>query len=116
MKRRLFPITISLATIGAAFSLVGCGGDDDAPEHTETAPVAEPAPTPAPAPAPATKPKFWSEVALHSAIREVNPGYSGNGEFQIENGKVSAIRLAQCGVTNLTPLAGMELAMLDLQA
>ena len=114
MKREFISTTVltSLLSSSLAIALVGCGGDkEEKPQAAEpevTKPVvkaAEPA-----------KPKFWSDVLLHAAIREVNPGYSGNGEFQIENGKVTAVRLAQCGVTNITPLTGMELVMLDLQA
>jgi len=58
----------------------------------------------------------WTELTLHKALREVNVGYSGNGEFRIEGGRVIAIRLSQCGITNIQPLKGMPLMMLDLQA
>lgn len=102
-----------------ALVLAGCGGekkvDKDKPVVSEK-PVAAEVAEPAVESAKPVRPKFWSDVLLHAAIREVNPGYSGNGEFQIDDGKVTAVRLAQCGVTNITPLVGMELAMLDLQA
>jgi internalin A len=61
-------------------------------------------------------PIAWTEVALHKALREANVGYSGNGEFRIEGGRVIAVRLSQCGITNAGPLRGMPLMMLDLQA
>jgi len=116
MKRQFFSTTVLTGMLPGALALVmtGCGGDGKK-EVEEKAAEPEMVEV-APAPAKPAKPKFWSDVLLHAAIREVNPGYSGNGEFQIDNGKVTAVRLAQCGVTNITPLAGMELAMLDLQA
>jgi len=111
-----FPVLAGLLSGGLALALVGCGGDkQEDVEVKPAAPVVEVAEA-AVEPAKPAKPKYWSDVLLHAAIREVNPGYSGNGEFQIDDGKVTAVRLAQCGVTNITPLAGMELAMLDLQA
>ena len=61
-------------------------------------------------------PVVWTELALHKVLRESNPGYSGNGEFRIEGGRVTAIRLSQCGITNIEPLKGMPLMQLDLQA
>ncbi len=61
-------------------------------------------------------PTVWTELTLHKALRAANVGYSGNGEFRIEGGRVIAIRLAQCGITSVEPLRGMPLMMLDLQA
>lgn len=116
MQRQFFPMTVltGLLAGGVALTLAGCGGDKKEQKKTVAAEVEVAEPTVEPAQP--TKPKYWNEVLLHAAIREVNPGYSGNGEFQIDDGKVTAVRLAQCGVTNIMPLAGMELAMLDMQA
>lgn len=86
----------------------------DAAEKGE--PAAEPEQKGQAPPKEPTAPIVWTEVALHKALREANVGYSGNGEFRIEGGRVLAIRLAQCGITNLEPLRGMGLMMLDLQA
>ncbi len=61
-------------------------------------------------------PKVWTELALHKALRAANPGYSGNGEFRIDGGRVVAMRLSQCGITSIEPLRGMPLMMIDLQA
>jgi len=67
-------------------------------------------------PAPAAS-SFWSEVRLHEAIRAKNPGYSGNGQFQIDSsGQVQAIALDNCGVTDLSPFRGMSLIALYLQS
>ncbi len=69
-----------------------------------------------PAPKPTTQPVFWSELKLHEAIRSANPGYSGNGQFQIdESGQVRAIALDNCGVTDLSVFAGMPLMAIYLQ-
>ena len=66
-------------------------------------------------PAPVAGPRIWSEVTLHEAIRSANPGYSGNGQFQIDpSGQVQAIALDNCGVTDLSPFAGMQLQALYL--
>ena len=63
-----------------------------------------------PKPAPIGRPRIWSEVKLHEAVRTANPGYTGNGQFQIDpNGQVQAIALDNCGVTDLSPLSGMRL-------
>ncbi|MDF1826027.1 MAG: leucine-rich repeat domain-containing protein [Verrucomicrobiales bacterium] len=83
----------------------------------EPVPVEEDTPAPevkAPEPV-VTKPTYWSEVKLHEVIREANPGYSGNGQFQIdEQGQVRAIALDNCGVSDITPLKGMPLMALYL--
>ncbi len=61
-------------------------------------------------------PAFWTEVSLHAAIRAKNPGYSGNGTFQIDqNGQVKIVVLDRCGVSDLSPLAGMKLMSIDLR-
>src|SRR5690606_23597761 len=116
MHRQSFLTTVlaGLLSAGLAMALLGCGGDKQAPRKAIASELE--VEEPPSEPAKPAKPEYWSDVLLHAAIREVNPGYSGNGEFQIDDGKVTAVRLAQCGVTNITPLAGMELVMLDLQA
>ena len=74
-------------------------------------PVTEPASGAVPA-----TPQVWSEVKLHEAIRAKNPGYSGNGQFQIDNaGQVQAVALDNCGVTDLSSFQGMSLMALYLQ-
>jgi len=73
-------------------------------------------PVPEVAPAPAQIPQVWSEVKLHEVIRSKNPGYSGNGQFEIdEAGQVRAVALDNCGVTDLSPFQGMSLMALYLQ-
>jgi hypothetical protein len=102
----------------AFLTLISCGGDSEdgkaAPLDDEDAAVAvEPAPAPEPEPDPV--PTFWTEVELHRAIRKVNPGYSGQGQFRIEKGQVLGVQLPQCGISNLSPLKGMQLMQVDLQ-
>lgn len=66
-------------------------------------------------PPPTGRPRIWSEVKLHEAVRAANPGYTGNGQFQIDpNGQVQAIALDNCGVTDLSPFSGMRLQALYL--
>ncbi len=95
--------------------LVSCGeGNDPATESTPNVDAAAPAEKTERAPAP-QQPQFWSEVKLHEAVRSKNPGYSGNGQFQIDqNGQVQAIALDNCGVTDLSPFEGMKLQALYL--
>ncbi|MCB1229193.1 MAG: hypothetical protein KDN19_02940 [Verrucomicrobiae bacterium] len=86
------------------------GGDspkaETTPDATESEPVSKTA----------AAPTFWTDVTLHRAIRAGNVGYSGNGQFQInEQGQPEAIVLANCGVTNIDVLADMPLLMLDMQ-
>ena len=92
--------------------------DDDAVDEVE--PVVEPVAdtdTADPVEAPVkAEPTYWTDVALHAAIREANPGYTGNGEFHIENGQVKAVRLAQCGIADISPLAEVNLETLGHDA
>lgn len=106
-----FSTWAALAT--SAFLLAGCGGD--APDETASAPESIP-PNKETAPPKPPPPEVWNDVLLHDTIRKGNVGYSGNGVFQIDQyGKPEAIVLANCGITNIEPLRGMPLKMLDLQ-
>lgn len=95
-------------------------GNAVAPEATEASPddgskQAAAKPGPASKAASVSNPRIWSEVTLHEAIRSANPGYSGNGQFQIDpSGQVQAIALDNCGVTDLSPFTGMRLQALYL--
>lgn len=92
---------------------VSCGEKprpEKGPENGGQEPKAEITPQPAPVP------QIWSEVKLHETIRSKNPGYSGNGQFDIdEAGQVRAVALDNCGVTDLSPFQGMSLMALYLQ-
>lgn len=84
---------------------------DEGPGHPADAPDAAAA---SPAPPPATS-VVWSEVKVHEAIRGANPGYTGNGRFQIDQlHQVVAVELDNCGVADLSPFAGMPLQALYL--
>ena len=88
------------------------GGEQTEAKSAESKPIEE---KPV-AKAPPAQPKFWSEVMLHDAIRGANKGYTGNGQFQIdEAGQVQAIALDNCGVADLGPLAGLPLQAIYLQ-
>jgi hypothetical protein len=52
--------------------------------------------------------------ALHQALREKNPAYNGQGQFDLREGRlVGALR--ECGVSDLAPLRQLPLRELDLQ-
>ncbi|MBL9151295.1 MAG: hypothetical protein JNK37_02360 [Verrucomicrobiales bacterium] len=92
----------------ASAGLISCGGGDEPAEKAAENPPATEAAAPA-------APTVWSEVALHRAIREKNPGYTGNGTFQITpTGQPEVVALGNCGVSDISMLAGMPLRMLDL--
>ncbi len=97
----------------SALLLASCGDTSPPPPRSERA--EDPAGT-APRAEAIAAPTYWSEVKLHEVIRAANPAYSGNGQFQIdEQGRVQAIALDNCGVTDLAPLQGMSLMALYLQ-
>lgn len=104
------PYFLALAAL-----LVSCSeSPKDAPVASEESGAPEPVVTEA-EPKPTAPPKFWSELAIHKAIRAVNPVYSGNGQFQIDpQGQPQAISLAACGVSDIGPLKGMALQQIDL--
>ena len=111
---------VSALTFVSIF-VVSCG---DSPPASPAAESEQPAKTPVPVVkevpvasiARAVAPQFWSEVKLHEVIRAANPGYSGNGQFQIdEAGQVQAIALDNCGVTDISPFKGMKLMAIYLQ-
>lgn len=95
--------------------LISCG-DSDVPSKEEDASSAEGAPAAEPVKeTPPPQPTFWSEVKLHEVIRAANPGYTGNGQFQIDQrGQVQAIALDKCGVTDISPFKAMNLMALYL--
>lgn len=98
------------------FSVFLCSCDEQ--EAVETAPAENepPADVVEEKPAPPKQPAYWSEVKMHEVIRAANPGYSGNGQFQIDDaGQPRAVALDNCGVTDLSPFEGLELMALYLQ-
>ncbi len=63
-------------------------------EKVVAAPVA-----PAPAPAKeAPKKVYWTQEMLHTEIKYHNPGYTGDGQFNIEGGNVIALSLRGAGL------------------
>lgn len=106
----LFALTTCLALS------ISCGkkqSKDDAEEKKQAESVAPVTKTEKPAPASV----FWSEVKLHEAIRAKNPGYTGEAAFQIDDqGQVRAAQLDRCGISDLSPFAGMELMAISLMA
>lgn len=118
MLNRLFSLSLALAL---PFLLVGCGSenpetgesfDPEDPSSKTAGPDAVPPVSEAP-----PRQIFWSEIKLHEAIRKKNPGYSGNGQFNIDpQGQVVAIAIDNCNVSDLSMFTGMNLQALYLQS
>jgi internalin A len=77
--------------------------------------ASEPAKDSEAATAAAPQTQIWSELSLHRAVREKNPGYTGQGTFQLTpEGQPEVVALGNCNVNDISMLAGMPLRMLDL--
>ncbi len=88
----------------SCLTLCGCGSSD--PE--EKSPALEEKEESRAADQPATS-IYWTEIKVHEAIRSRNPGYTGNGQFNIDpQGQVIAVALDNCNVADLAPLVGMR--------
>ena len=119
-------------TEGSESAQDGGGVDTTDAVRGEEVAVPEPAPSPAPASTPAPAPDegemkrstpedvearknaSWNDQRLHDEIRHYNPNYTGQGQFQIEGGKVLRAMLAKAGIVNLECFRGMSLLGLDL--
>jgi serine/threonine protein kinase/Leucine-rich repeat (LRR) protein len=53
---------------------------------------------------------FW----LRQDLAAANPGYDGSGEFVLDHGRLREIRIRNAPLTDLSPLAGLPLEVLDL--
>jgi hypothetical protein len=95
---RLFVEAVALA-LAFVLALAGCGGDDEEPAGTTTAPAEPPAPTataPEPAPAPTETAQPPPETAQPQTSPEDQPGGAGDEEpartlalFTGENGRIT---------------------------
>lgn len=101
--------------------LTHCG---DQPKQVDAIPPAQPAvekpkapaskPT-AEAPAKAEPKKlYWTQEMMHTEIKYHNPGYEGNGQFNIEGGNVVALSLRGAKIDNVKFLQHIEPQALDL--
>lgn len=87
----MIPRGLALCCAAVLLSLIACGGGQSGPSS-------------------------WTPEQIHAAMREVNPDYNEQKAiFQIENGSVVAAQLTGANVTDISPLAGMSLRMLDLR-
>ncbi|MBL9131863.1 MAG: hypothetical protein JNG86_11720 [Verrucomicrobiaceae bacterium] len=94
--------------------LTQCG---DEPKKSATAPAPEPAAAEKPAATPAKdEPKkiYWTAEMMHTEVKHHNPGYEGNGEFNIDGGKVIALSLRGAKITNVKFVEYIEPLALDL--
>ncbi len=110
MRQTLFLMLV----MGSLFA-VGCGSapEEDASAASSPDAVKEPEAAVSIPEEPPT-PQVYSEVGMHKAIREANSGYTGNGQFAIEGGQVYALSLADCNISDITPLRGLPLMEVDL--
>jgi len=51
--------------------------------------------------------------ALHTKLRELNPNYNGKGRFVARDGKIVEAWLVRLELTDLSPLKGLPLSLLD---
>ena len=52
--------------------------------------------------------------AIHAALRSKNPAYNNEAQVEYQGNNVAALVLAGTGVTDLSPLAGLRLQVLDV--
>jgi internalin A len=79
--------------------------------------AAQPAPKPqdaAPAAPAAPKKTYWTDEMLHTEIKYHNPGYLGDGQFEIRNGEALALILKGCKIESLRFIEKLQPLMLDL--
>ena len=111
MRCRLFLFPLSLSLL-----LTQCGDKAKKPAAAPKPVVEKSAVTPA-ASAPAKEePKkvYWTPEMMHTEIKFHNPGYAGNGQFNIEGGKVIALSLRGAKIENVKFLEHIEPLALDL--
>ena len=51
---------------------------------------------------------------LQAILRKANPAYQGQGKFHEENGEIVAAELANCNLSDLSPLKGLSLFGMDI--
>jgi hypothetical protein len=107
-----------LLLIFFALSVSGCGSSDGNSSPISTG--ADSAQTDAtggdpPLPvAAAAGDDFLTPRKLHARLKEKNPKYENNAQFAPPDGEIIAVSLRGTAVTDLSPLAGMNLKSLDL--
>lgn len=57
----------------------------------------------------------WTMARAHTALRDKNLGYNWNAAFRIEDGRVTGAELTGSDVTDISPLADINLQGLDLR-
>jgi len=72
--------------------------------------AADPTPPPLLAAQPLTDEQF------HQRLRAANPGYAGRAQIQRQQGRIVAVGLREANVSDLSPLRGLPLQLLDLTA
>jgi internalin A len=113
-KRSLFPIVAVLAAGTAAFiyfssaeplpKLVVASTDAESKKSLKQPAPAKPEP----------KAVYWTQEMMHTEIKYHNPGYTGDGQFNIEGGKIVALSLRGAKIDNVKFLQHIEPLALDL--
>jgi len=111
-----------IVTIWAALLIAGvivfwdrltCGNDPIMPAGGAPASVATSPPPPTRIQHTGTDPQSQL-VAIHQALRAVNPKYNGRAKFRMENGQLTIADLSRTGVAEASPLQSLPLKALDL--
>ncbi len=90
----------------------GCGGDSGEDDRAAVSGgQAEPQTGTEQDPAP----REWTAERAHTVLKAANPAYNWDAAFRIEDGKVTGAELTGTNVTDLSPLAEMDLTGLDLR-
>jgi Leucine-rich repeat (LRR) protein len=86
------------------------------PEKPFTATIPTATPTPAPVASKADADAQALAKQVDARLRELNPGYDGNGNYTIEHGQITRLFLSSESIRDLTPLSGLpELGSLRVQ-
>lgn len=49
-----------------------------------------------------------SPTELHKALKTLNPAYQENGKIEVEDGQIVEVKLTNCNIVNIAPLAGLK--------
>ena len=108
-------MNVSLIAGLLVVSLAGCGGEADQPNAERTPATSAPQPEQqAPSATAARSGSALTPEVLQERLKEKNPDYNGQGQFEFQNGRITAAVLRNTGVRDLSPLSGLQLKGLDL--
>ena len=101
-------VSIRALALFTAASLAGCGDTSDpVPNKPGTTTVAPSTSSP-------TTPSSLTLEQFHKALSSRNPNYTGTGQLELVEGQPFVVRLENANVSDLSPLRGMPLKLLQL--